>query len=371
MGVVVVAFDSYKGCLSASDACRAAAEGIDGREVREVPVSDGGEGMLQVLVEATGGCLVMVQVHDALMRPCIAEYGVSGDGSTAIIEMARVCGLTMLPKELRDPEKTTTYGMGEVIANAISRGCSKFIIGIGGTSTNDAGTGMMQALGFVFRDAEENEINATMCGRELLNVRSVDASGVMTKLREVSFTVACDVDNPLFGENGAAYVYAPQKGADDDMVKRLDAALRHYSKGSDEALVPGSGAAGGMGYALKRYFNAELKPGVDIIFEAIGLDDKLKDAEIVITGEGQSDRQTLMGKAPFGVLERAKKKGVQVVLLSGVVEDVESLLLAGYKSVRSINDGCELPVSELVKPDVAKRNIRSAARQVVSDVLGQ
>lgn len=318
---IVIAIDSFKGCLTSAEAGEAAAQGVHAAcpECRTIvlPVADGGEGMLDVLLAASNGKRITVRAHDPLMQPCDANYGISGDGNTAFIEMAAISGLPLVPADKRNPMKTTTFGTGELIRDALERGCLRFIIGLGGSATNDAGLGMLQALGFRFFDKEGHEVGSmkkgiALCGALLSAISSIDSSSAHPALKKTCFTAACDVRNPFFGPNGAAHVFAPQKGADADMVKELDVAMQHLSDvifrttGKDVSLHPGAGAAGGMGGGLHAFLDAQLKPGIELLLETLDFAEKIKDADLIITGEGKSDRQTLMGKA-FGHLAGSKE----------------------------------------------------------------
>lgn len=348
---VVCSIDSFKGCLSSTEANAAAARAVqnyfsskqdDKSNVIEIPISDGGEGM----VEAFGSILndlkqITLDAHGPLMEPLSATYLISSDGKNAYMEMASTCGLPLVPIELRNPELTTTYGFGEMLEDALKRGVKNIIIGIGGSATNDAGKGMMEVL-------------TKVKGVSLNYGQQLQFNG-----NPINITVACDVQNPLFGPEGAAYVFAPQKGADEDMVKRLDSRLKDIYKASGcKDSVPGDGAAGGLGFALRYYLGATLKPGIDIVLDALNFENQIMDADLIITGEGKCDRQTLMGKVPFGILKRAQKYNVPVHLLSGKVEDLDTLIKAGFTGVHCINDlDKEKPLQEQMRPEVAKNNI--------------
>lgn len=368
MLTIVAAFDSFKGCMTAQEACHAVAEALPDHKVIELPLSDGGEGLLDVFVNVIGGSLIKVSAHDALMRPCEAEYFLSSDGKVAFVEMARVCGLEIVPLKYRNPELTTTFGLGEIIADALSRGCREFVIGVGGSATNDAGTGMMQALGYFFMGKGDKDIFETMCGKLLPEVESIDETNVAPQLGDSKFTIVCDVENPLYGSNGAAFVFAPQKGADMKMVERLDKALRCFSHGAIEANEKGAGAAGGVGFAFRRFFNADLKRGIDVVLDLLQFDEVIKGASIILTGEGKSDRQTLMGKVASGVLNRAKVLNVDVALLSGSIAEPSLFSDCGFSFVRSINEGCDLPLEKQMETNVAMRNLSVAARKLISDI---
>lgn len=344
---VVTAFDSFKGCMSAKEACTSVAfalsQSAPDLEVVSLPVSDGGEGMVECLVESLGLEEVTVNVHGPLMEPITARYALSLDGTTAYMEMAEASGLTLVPVERRNPMLTTTYGVGEMIVDAVKRGCKHIVMGIGGSATCDGGRGMVNAL--------QSHLPLA-----------------------VDVTVASDVTNPLCGKNGAAYVFAPQKGATPEQVVMLDARLQEFanetvSKGiasPELANHPGAGAAGGLGYALMAYLNANLQSGIDLCLDIIGFDEKIANADCIITGEGKSDAQTLMGKVPMGILRRAQRHGIPVFLLSGAVEDKEMLVEHGFAHVASINDGDKRPLQELLNKNVATRNLQRASLVVLN-----
>jgi len=365
---VVIAIDSFKGCLSSKQVVHSAAQGIRVRwpdaDIIQVPISDGGEGLVETVTEAMQGILVESEVHGPLMEPMVSQYGISGDGTTAIIEMSSCCGLPLVPVDKRNPELTTTYGLGEMIRDAFRRGCRRFILGIGGSSTNDAGMGMLQALGAVI---EHSGTDTVACGGMLSQITSIDSYRLDLDFRECEFLVACDVQNPLSGPDGAAYVFAPQKGADSAMVQRLDKGLEHILRLNSDTTRPGDGAAGGLGYALRRFLHAKLTPGIELDLSLIDFDQKLNAADLVITGEGQSDRQTLMGKAPFGVLQHTRKirhRHARVCLLCGSIRDSELLREAGFDVVRSINAHDARPLEILMQPEVASQNMMDTILQL-------
>lgn len=371
MKKIVIAIDSFKGCLTSREAEEAAAEGVrlvyPVCEIICVPVADGGEGMLEVLVAATGGRSVSLTVHDPLMRTIETRYALSGDGRTALIEMAAVSGLPLLAPSERNPWLTTTYGTGELIKDALQRGCRNFIVGIGGSATNDGGLGMLQALGYRFLDRQGNVLGSG--GRILGEVAQIDASAAHPALRESRFTVACDVCNPFYGPNGAAWVYAAQKGADTEMIEKLDAGMQSLSTvikqftGKDIADYPGAGAAGGIGGAFLAFLDARLKPGICLLLDLLVFSRTLAHADLVLTGEGKADAQTLMGKVPYGILEEARKQAIPVVLLAGSVQDTDELNKAGFAGVYSITPA---PVSlkEAMLPEVARDNIKRLVIQL-------
>ncbi len=335
--------DSFKGCLTSSEAEQAAGEGIRKADqeavVWSVPVSDGGEGMLEAFLAALGGRKEKVWVFDAMMRRTEAEYGISG--KTAVIEVAQAIGLSAVPPEKRNPLVATSYGVGQLLCHAIDKGCDTLIIGLGGSATSDCGLGMLKALVDHFAPG-----------------KGFDA----VPLRPLKFILACDVDNPLYGDQGAAAVFGPQKGASPEMVALLDRrartfatlSARHY--GYDDSALPGAGAAGGLGYAFMQYLGAERRNGTDLLFHILKVDDLFRDADVVITGEGKADRQTLMGKLPMGILRHARSHPVSVVLIAGQVTDLKGLLHAGFSQVICINPP-DCPLEEALKPEVARRRI--------------
>lgn len=375
MRKVILAIDSFKGCLSSKEAETAAAQGIrhvfPTCETICLPVADGGEGMQRVLTEALNGQEIRLSAHDPLMQMRQTAYGLSGDGTTAFIEMAAISGLPLVPLRQRNPSLTTTYGTGELIKDALNRGCRRFVIGLGGSATNDAGLGMLQALGFRFRDRYGNELGKAqpMCGQLLNEIAFIDFSTALPALREARFTAACDVCNPFFGPEGAACVFAPQKGADPEMVAALDKGLQHLAQvirqttGRDIATLPGAGAAGGMGGTLSALLNAELKPGIDLLLDLTDFDKLIEGADLIITGEGKSDRQTVMGKVPSGILKRARRQGIPVILVSGSIEDADILNQAGFRAAFSITPA-PMSLEEAMRPSTACRNIMQTVGQI-------
>jgi len=326
---VVIAIDSFKGSLSSIQAGNAIKDGVKtvfpDAEVYISPLADGGEGTMEAIVGATGGEIVRIPVHNPLAEEIIASYGIIPESKTAVIEMASAAGLPLIPVEQRNPLYTTTYGVGEMIGDAIERGCRDFIIGLGGSATNDGGVGMLQALGFEFLDSEGDSI---VFGAEgLSDLAEIRIENAMPELSECKFHIACDVENPLCGEKGASAVYGPQKGADSDDVEKMDKWLNTYAKLTKEVIpesnpdFPGSGAAGGMGFAFLSYLNSELKSGIEIVIGQTNLEEHIKTADIVVTGEGRLDGQSAMGKAPVGVARLAKKYGKKVVAFAGCVTD--------------------------------------------------
>lgn len=378
MKKIILAIDSYKGCLSSLETEHAAAEGVHtvfpSCQTLCLPVADGGEGILDILIEASQGSYHTTEAHDPLMRPRITNYGILGDNRTAVIEMARISGLPLLSLEERNPMKTNTYGTGELIQDALRKGYRNFLIGIGGSATNDAGMGMLQALGYRFYDIEGHLLDAG--GAQLNRIAYIDTSEVSPLLENTRFTVACDVTNPFYGPQGAAYTFAPQKGASADEVRLLDAGLQHFSGIIRSATgmcidnLPGAGAAGGLGGCLAAFLHATLKPGIDLILDVLQLEKQLPDTDLVITGEGHSDRQTLMGKVPMGILERAKAAGVPTLLLSGGIEDIDILNKAGFQSVFSTTPS-PMPLELAMQPKIARQNIRETTAQICRVYAGR
>ena len=322
---IVIAPDSYKGSIYAPEAARAMREGVmrvlPEAEVVLVPVADGGDGTLETLVETSGGETRAAQVTGPLGEPVRASWGAMGDGRTAVIEMARTSGLALVPAARRNPLITTTFGLGELIAKALESGYRSFILGIGGSATNDAGAGMAQALGVRLLDARGGEL--PYGGAALASLDRIDMSGLDPRAAESEFSVACDVTNPLTGPEGASAVYGPQKGATPETVDLLDAALAHFADvvrrdvGVEIDRVPGSGAAGGLGGGMIAFLGGRLSAGVDIILETLAFERRLDGADLVITGEGQLDFQTVYSKAPIGVARIAGKLDIPVVAIAG------------------------------------------------------
>lgn len=368
---IVLAIDSFKGSLTSTEAGTAAIEAIRTQvpdcQTELIPIADGGEGMLSVMLNAIGGTTHSLKAHNPCMERTTASYGISPDGRTAFIEMASISGLPLIRKEQRNPWETTSYGTGELIADALEKGCTHIILGIGGSATNDAGTGMLQALGFRFLDAAGNELGQG--GKILEQIASIDDSHKHPLLKNVRFTVACDVENPFDGPEGAAHVFARQKGADDAMIAALDKGMRHFATiigthtGRDIRQLPGSGAAGGMGGGMMAFLNAELKSGADLLLDISRFEERITGADLIITGEGRIDRQSLMGKIPGKILQMGLSKGIPVIAIAGCVEDKTLLLEAGFKGVYATMPD-SMPLEEAMKPDIAKQNIRKTILQI-------
>ncbi|WP_291270840.1 glycerate kinase [Geothrix sp.] len=342
---IIVAPDSFKGSLSALGVAEAMERGIRAvfpeADILKVPIADGGEGTVEALVAATHGRLLHATVRGPLGDPVRAHWGISGDGTTAFLEMAAASGLPLVPKERRDPRVTSTFGTGELMKAALDAGLRKLVIGIGGSATNDGGTGMARALGARFLDAEGRDLPEG--GAALARLARIELSGLDPRLAEASVLVACDVDNPLCGPRGASAVYGPQKGATPEMVAELDAALGAFATvaaaatGRDIALLPGAGAAGGLGAGLLFFTPASLRPGVSIVLETTHFETLIQGTDLVITGEGRTDFQTAMGKAPVGVAAVAKRHGVPVVCIAGGLGDgAEEVLARGIDALASI-----------------------------------
>lgn len=336
---IIVACDSYKGCMTSREvneaivgALRHAGIANSDCRIRQLEMSDGGEGMLDAFLAAMSGERVGVVVHDALMRPVEACYGIAGD--TAVIEVAQAVGLAMIEPEQRNPMRATSWGVGEMIMDAYMRGVRRFIVGLGGSATSDCGIGMLRAMGDKW-----TALRADCC-----------------------FTIASDVDSPLLGPNGAARVFAPQKGADASMVENLECraakfaeiSCRHF--GYDRSMTPGAGAAGGLGYAFLQYFDATQQPGAELLLQLLNFDSLLDDATLVITGEGHSDRQTLLGKLPFVVMKHARRHGIVVWLVSGGISSSEELLAAGFSRIIAITPK-DVPLCKAMVKSVAMENI--------------
>lgn len=342
---IVVAPDSYKGSLTAKEVADCIENGIKkvdrNIEIVKVPMADGGEGTVQSLVDATAGEIVNLRVKDPLMREIDSFYGILGDGKTAIIEMAAASGLPLLNKKERNPMKTTTYGTGQLIKDALDKGCRHIIIGLGGSATNDGGCGMVMALGGKFIDTKGECIQ---WGAENLDkIEKIDLSSMDTRIKECNVVAACDVRNPLVGPEGASYVFAKQKGADEKMTEELDEKLKHYGRliekeiGVEVLNYPGAGAAGGLGAGLLTFLDAEIIRGIDTVSEITKIEEYIKNSDLVITGEGMIDFQTAYGKTPFGVANIAKKYNVPVIAIAGGIgERAEELYDKGFNSIFSI-----------------------------------
>lgn len=367
---VVIAIDSFKGSLTSLEVGQAAAEGIkranSNIETEICPLADGGEGTVEALTSGMGGKIESIFVKNPLGENIKCEYGIAGN--TAIIEMAAAAGITLIAEENRNPLYTTTYGVGEMIKDAIKKGCRRFIVGIGGSATNDGGIGMLQALGYGMLDSEGKQVPYGAIG--LSHLRKITTENVLTELSQCTFHIACDVTNPLCGEQGCSAVFAPQKGATEQMIKDMDKWLEDYavlaksvSEKADSSIA-GTGAAGGLGFAFLTFTNAVLESGIDIVLRETKLEQKIKTADIVVTGEGRLDKQTVMGKAPIGVAKLAKKYHKIVIAFAGSVTREANIcndngIDAYFAILRSI-----MTLEEAMKSDVARQNMIETAEQV-------
>ena len=369
---IVIASDSFKGSLTSVEVAQSATKGIlevyPDCEVTQVNVADGGEGTVDAVVDTLQGEKITISVSNPIGKPVDATYGIAGD--TAIIEMAAASGLPLLAAEERNPWVTATYGTGEMILDAIARGCSKFLVGIGGSATNDAGTGMLQALGFRFFDNNGDLID-NCCGGILGEIASIDDTQVPEAIKNAQFTVACDVDTPFCGPIRAAYVFAPQKGASPEMVQQLDEGMASFAKvieakyGIDIVPMAGAGAAGGMGGGFRAFLNATLKKGIDMVLDAIGFDSIISGADLVVTGEGKVDFQTAKGKTAAGVLARAKAQGIPVVAIGGCVEMCDSLNEMGFAGIYPILEE-KVPLELAMQRDFASQNVTNTLIRILS-----
>lgn len=369
---VVVAIDSFKGSMSSLEAGEAISNGIKkahkDAEVEIRPLADGGEGTVEALSIGMGGKLIKVDVTGPVGRKVRAVYGIVDSSKTAIIEMSQAAGITLVSGDERNPLYTTTFGVGELIKDAINKGCRHFVVGIGGSATNDCGIGMLQALGYEFLDKEGNQVGFGASG--VRDIVSIKDENVIKELSECYFRVACDVNNPLCGDLGCSAIYGPQKGATQEMVADMDGWLKNYSKivkekyPTADSEYPGTGAAGGLGYAFFNFTNSKLESGIKIVLDETKLEEYVKDADIVVTGEGRLDHQTVMGKAPVGVANIAKKYNKKVIAFSGsVTEDAgvcnEHGIDAFFPILRRI-----VTLEEAMQTDTAKQNLTDTAEQV-------
>ncbi|MGN0334745.1 MAG: glycerate kinase [Lachnospiraceae bacterium] len=370
---IIIAADSFKGSLSSLDAGTAIREGILRADpdacVEVCPLADGGEGTTDALVQALDGEVRALTVTGPTGTSVRCSYGIVKSKKLAVMEMSAAAGITLVKSHQRNPLYTTTFGVGEMIKDAIAQGCRKFIVGIGGSATNDGGIGMLQALGVDFLDSEGKQIPG--CAGGLKQLHSIHTEHMIPELSECEFRIACDVTNPLCGENGCSAVFGPQKGADAEMIRDMDTWLSDYAALTKEiypdadAKYPGSGAAGGMGFAFLSYTNAVLESGIGIIIDETGLEEKIKDADLVITGEGKLDGQTAMGKAPVGVAGIARKYHIPVIAFAGSVTEQaskcnENGISAYFTILRTITT-----LEEAMIPENASKNLRDSAEQVM------
>ena len=367
---ITIAFDSFKGSLTSREAAEAFAQGwyesLPECEVCKAYIADGGEGMTEAIVESIRGEYVDVDVAGPLGNSIKARYGII-HGDTAVVELAAAAGLTLVAPEERNPLITTTYGVGEMIVDALRRGCRKVILGLGGSATNDGGSGMLRALGCRFYDADHKELTTTIDILE--RVASVDDTELLPMVRDMELKVAVDVDNPLYGERGAAAVYAPQKGADAEMVERLDRALRHYASiiGEEWANIAGAGAAGGVGYGVIAMLGAKPQSGIELVLDTIGFKTLIANSDLVVTGEGRIDSQTLMGKAPSGVLRYAQAQGVPCIAVGGGVVWSDELRHGGFKKIYAATPH-DMPLEEAMRSETAYANLRATAVRIAQEM---
>lgn len=369
---ITIAIDSFKGSLTTVQAAEAIKRGIKfamaDANVSICPMADGGEGTVDAIVSAAGGTIVTCKVCGPLGKRVEASYGIIESRRTAIIEMAAASGITLIGESERNPMHTTTYGVGELIRDAISKGCRKFVVGIGGSATNDGGVGMLQALGFSFTDVSGDEVPYGAQGVGM--IASVSAEGAMPELSECEFCIACDVKNPLCGPDGCSAIYGPQKGADADMIKLMDSYLGSYASVTKsfnpnaDSSYPGAGAAGGLGFAFMAYLGARLSSGIELVMSETGLEEYIKNSDVVITGEGRLDGQSCMGKTPVGVASLAKKYNKPVIAFSGSVTDDATEcnnhgIDAFFPILRKI---CTL--DEAMDSEAAAANLSACTRQV-------
>ena len=373
---VVIAIDSFKGCMSSLVAGNAAKKGVLSvmdADVMVFPVADGGEGTSRVLTEGMKGTFREVSVHDPLGNQIVAEYGILPDNTTAVMEMAAASGITLVPEERRDPDMSNTAGVGEMILDAVEKGCRDFMIGIGGSATTEAGIGMLHALGYRFYDKQGEEVPPFLY--DMNRIIEIRDDLVPEVVKTCSFRIACDVKNPLCGKNGSVHVFGKQKGIDPSQMDRLDAVLSHFAdivslyKGDDVRDVPGAGAAGGLGFAFLSFFqDVQLIPGIEMVCKAIGLDSALEDADYVLTGEGKIDHQTRMGKVPFGIATHAKRYGCTVYAFGGAVID------GAEESLKPEIDACfaispkEMPLEEAMREEVAAENMTRRVASVFANM---
>ncbi|MDG0764261.1 glycerate kinase [Bacillus halotolerans] len=367
---IIIAPDSFKESLSALEAAHAIERGFKtvfpDAEYRKLPMADGGEGTVQSLIDATGGIIKEQIVTGPLGEPVKAFFGIMGDEKTAVIEMAAASGLHLVPAETRNPLVTSTRGTGELIAAALDAGAEHLIIGIGGSATNDGGAGMIQALGGRLLDESGDEIGPG--GGALSQLSSIDVEGLDPRLRNVKIEVACDVDNPLTGPRGASAVFGPQKGATPDMVRILDQNLSHFADVAETSFreTEGAGAAGGLGWSLLTFLRADLKRGIDIVLDAVQFESEVQDADLVITGEGRIDSQTVYGKTPIGVAKAAKAYDVPVIGLAGSVSrDSDAVYEHGMDALFSIVPGA-VPLADALEH--AAENMERTARNIAASL---
>jgi len=368
---IVVAPDSFKGSLTAIEVSVAIEQGIrevfPEAEIIKIPMADGGDGTVECLVNATGGEILKEKVIGPLGNEILAHYGILGDKKTAVIEMAAASGLTLVPENKRNPLITTTYGTGQLIKVALNQECRKMIIGIGGSATNDGGAGMLQALGVKLLDREEKEVG--FGGGELKKIVKIDISCMDNRLFDIKVLVASDVNNPLCGPQGASRIYGPQKGATPEIIEELDKSLAYFAElikrdlNKDVKDIPGAGAAGGLGASLMAFLNAELRPGIEIIIEIVKIEQIIRESDLLITGEGRIDAQSVFGKVPFGLGKMAKKYNVPVIAIVGEIgEGFSQIYEYGTNSIMSI-------ISKAISIDEAMQMSKSLLKDATERMM--
>lgn len=372
----VIAMDSFKGSVSSIEAGRIVASAIrdvfPDSETQIFPLADGGEGTVDALVDGLSGEIVCLDVTGPLGEKITSRFGLLPAQKTAVIEMADAAGLPSVPAEKRNPLHTTTYGLGELILAAAKHGCRDFIIGIGGSATNDAGLGMLTALGARFLHADATP--AGIYGKDLADIAAIDLSQFAPVLKDCHFSIACDVTNPLTGPNGCSAVYGPQKGATPEIVTKMDKDIAAFAALAEKALgktgaadLPGAGAAGGLGFAFSAFLDAELKPGIDLVLDLLSIDDALQTADVLITGEGRMDEQTAMGKAPIGIAQRAKRQNPKAAAIAFCGCALPGAIAVNDHGIDAYFPILHQPgtVEEAMKPDVTERNLRQTALQTL------
>jgi glycerate kinase len=375
---IIIAPDSFKGSLTAQEAAVAMAQGVrsalPAAETDLLPMADGGEGSLDALISATNGIGKEIEVLDPLGRPIKGRYGVLGDGKTAVIEMAAVSGLLLLNNRERNPLKTSTYGTGQLIRHALESGFRELVICLGGSSTNDCGTGMAQALGVRFFRKDGSEIAQNMCGELMGEVDSLDVSNLPSAIRQSEVAAACDVRNPLLGEKGTSLIYSPQKGATPEIARRLEENMKSFVEVAEKTTgrrvrdIPGAGAAGGLGAGLMLFLDAELRSGIDIVLDACKFIERIKDADLILTGEGKIDNQTAFGKTIAGIALKAKSANVPVIAFGGIVEDAENLRELGIKKIYPISQS---PISLQQSMAEAAVLLQNAVEKAMQEYKGK
>lgn len=374
MKKIVIASDSFKGSIDSLEVASFLEQGFAAHcpqcRIVGVKVADGGEGTVEAIASIKPVNWFCVQVSDPLGRRIPARFAVSDDDGTALMEMSQASGLPLLQRRERNPLVTSTFGTGELIGAALDKGYRKFIVGIGGSATNDAGTGMLSSLGVKFLDKNGRVLEG--CGQNLEKIEHIDLCGFDPRLKDCLFEIACDVDNPFCGQRGAAYVFGPQKGASPLVVERLDKGLEHFALvvrrelGKDIAATPGAGAAGGLGGAFLAFFNSVLKTGVDVVLDSIGFDSIIEGADLVITGEGKMDFQTASGKTPYGVLMRARRQGIPTVAVAGMVNHCQVLDNLGFRKIYATAQP-GIPFETLVSKEYTGARLKEIAALILKE----